>query len=103
MAQRSATRMNRLIGDLVDVASIEAGRLAVTREIADPTQVVTEAVEIFQAQAAAGGIALSSEATLPPFPEARIRAGGIPSHGDVLDVDFDAVRRGEAYANVKRN
>src|SRR6185295_14670378 len=29
---RSGARMNRLIGDLVDLASIEAGSLAVTRE-----------------------------------------------------------------------
>jgi hypothetical protein len=34
--------MNRLIGDLVDVASIEAGRLALTREVGNPGHVVTE-------------------------------------------------------------
>jgi signal transduction histidine kinase len=84
--QRSATRMNRLIGDLVDVASIEAGRLAVTREVADATQVVTEAVEIFQAQAAAGGIALSAEATLPP-----------------CDVAFDAARILQVLTNLLSN
>src|SRR4029078_1647627 len=33
--QRSGGRMNRLIGDLVDVASIEAGILAATREGVD--------------------------------------------------------------------
>jgi signal transduction histidine kinase len=33
--QRAGARMNRLIGDLVDVASIEAGVLAVTREVGD--------------------------------------------------------------------
>ena len=37
--QRSAVRMDRLIGDLVDIASIEAGRLAVTPEPGDPTLV----------------------------------------------------------------
>lgn len=46
--QRAGARTSRLIGDLVDVASIEAGALAVTREIGDPTTVVTEAVDAFQ-------------------------------------------------------
>lgn len=43
--QRAAGRMDRLVGDLVDVASIHAGMLAVTRELADPSHVVAEAVE----------------------------------------------------------
>ena len=47
----SATKAELAIGDLVDVASMEAGMLAVTREVGDPTQVVSEAVETFQAQA----------------------------------------------------
>jgi signal transduction histidine kinase len=34
--QRSGTRMRRLVGDLVDVASIEAGMLAVTRAVERP-------------------------------------------------------------------
>ena len=49
--QRSGARMRRLVGDLVDVASIEAGMLAVTRAVGDPADVVTEAVETFQPQA----------------------------------------------------
>lgn len=59
--QRAGARMNRLIGDLVDVASIEAGALAVTREIGDPTTVVTEAVDAFQVQAASAGVSLAAE------------------------------------------
>lgn len=74
--QRSGTRMNRLIGDLVDVASIESGMLAVSREYGDPALVVTEAVENFQLQAAAKGIALTAEiaSSLPniSFDPARI-------------------------------
>lgn len=74
--QRSGARMNRLIGDLVDVASIEAGVLAVTRQVGDPTAVVTEAVDTFQAQAAATGISLTAEIVPPPslaaFDSARI-------------------------------
>ena len=68
--------MNRLIGDLVDVASIEAGVLAVTREVGDPTPAVTEAVDTFQAQAAAAGVSLTAEIVPPPslaaFDSARI-------------------------------
>jgi signal transduction histidine kinase len=60
-SQRAGARMNRLIGDLVDVASIEAGMLAVQREPLDPTPIVAEAVTTFQAQAAKGNISLSSE------------------------------------------
>ena len=74
--QRSGGRMNRLIGDLVDLASIEAGVLAVTREPADPSHLVAEAVESFHAQAATSGISLVSE-VVPPlshvaFDSARI-------------------------------
>jgi signal transduction histidine kinase len=63
--QRAGGRMDRLIGDLVDVASIEAGVLAVTREPSDAAQVVTEAVSTFQAQATATGLRLSSEVISP--------------------------------------
>jgi signal transduction histidine kinase len=59
--RRSSARMSRLVGDLVDVASIEAGALAVTCERADATLVVAEAIETFQAQAVANGISLQSE------------------------------------------
>ena len=59
--------MNRLIGDLVDVASMEAGVLAVTREVGDPTTVVTEVVDTFQAQAAATGVSLTAEIVPPPL------------------------------------
>jgi signal transduction histidine kinase len=61
--QRSGARMGRLIGDLVDVASIEAGALAMTCAPCDPAHVVNEAVETFQAHAAAHGVSLTSEIT----------------------------------------
>lgn len=56
--QRASSRMNRLIGDLVDVASIEAGALAVTRELSDPAQIVSEAVSSLQGQASAKSLSL---------------------------------------------
>ena len=64
--QRSGARMNRLIGDLVDVASIEAGVLAVARELGDPSDVVAEAVAAFQPQAAAKKVAVTAE--ISPLP-----------------------------------
>lgn len=74
--QRSGARMNRLIGDLVDVASIEAGILAATREVGDPAHVVTEAVDTLQAQASASRVSLVVEiappSSLAAFDPARI-------------------------------
>jgi signal transduction histidine kinase len=65
--QRSGGRMNRLIGDLLDLASIHAGVLGVTRELADPSLLLREAVETFDGQIAAHGISI--ETTLvPPLP-----------------------------------
>jgi signal transduction histidine kinase len=65
--QRSSARMSRLIGDLIDVASIEAGALTVTREPSDPAQVVVEAAETFQAHATANGVSLAVQ-LVPPLP-----------------------------------
>lgn len=69
--QRTGARMNRLVGDLVDVASIEAGVLAVRREPSDPALVLTEAVDTFQAQASACGISLVGE-TVAPLPSTEL-------------------------------
>jgi signal transduction histidine kinase len=63
--QRAGGRMNRLIGDLVDVASIEAGALVVTLELCDPVEVVTEAASTFEAQASASGVALGVQIASP--------------------------------------
>jgi signal transduction histidine kinase len=68
--QRSGARMRRLVGDLVDVASIEAGMLAVTRTVADPSDVVMEAVETFQAQGLGSGITIVAEIVSPLAPAA---------------------------------
>jgi len=46
--QRFTARMNRLIGDLVDVASMEEGRIRVTPALQDATALVRESVEAFQ-------------------------------------------------------
>ena len=53
--------MNRLIGDLVDVQSIDAGKLAVSTVSADIAPIIEEAVATFQATAASKAVALTSE------------------------------------------
>lgn len=74
--QRSGGRMRRLVGDLVDVASIEAGMLTVTRAVGNVADVVTETLETFQAQASGSGMSLAAEivSPLPPiaFDPARL-------------------------------
>jgi signal transduction histidine kinase len=65
--QRAAGRMNRLIGDLVDIASIEAGMLTVARELADPTPVINEAIDSFYAQAVGSGVELVAEFAVTPL------------------------------------
>lgn len=73
---RSGGRMTRLVGDLVDVASIDAGALAVHCEHTDPATVVAEAVDSFQAEASASGVVLAADvvAAVPqiPFDPARV-------------------------------
>jgi signal transduction histidine kinase len=74
--QRSGDRSNRLIGDLVDVASIDANILALTLGVGDPAHVVTEVVEAFREQASANGISLVAKivppASLAAFDPARL-------------------------------
>ncbi len=64
--RRYVARMNRLVGDLVDVTSIDAGRLAVHPKECDAATLVEEATETFQAVALAKGVTLS--AALPGRP-----------------------------------
>lgn len=65
--QRYAARMNRLIGDLVDVASIDAGKLAITPVPGDATTLIAEAVDTFQAAASEKGISLQTERVVGPL------------------------------------
>jgi signal transduction histidine kinase len=55
---RYAARTNKLIGDLLDVASIEAGKLAVVPVRADAALLISEAVDTFHDTASAKGISL---------------------------------------------
>jgi signal transduction histidine kinase len=50
--------MNRLINDLLDVVSIDAGRLAVVAEHVEVARIMQATVEAFESIAAAAGISL---------------------------------------------
>jgi signal transduction histidine kinase len=63
---RSAERMYRLIQDLLNVAAIEAGQLAVTRTALRVDVIVTDALELLRPLAAAKRITLETD--LPPAP-----------------------------------
>ncbi|UQA59097.1 ATP-binding protein [Polyangium aurulentum] len=56
--QRTGARMDRLIHDLVDVAQIQMGRLAMVKRMHDPAAIVAEAAEAFSAQAQEKGLTL---------------------------------------------
>ncbi|WP_437671136.1 ATP-binding protein [Sorangium sp. So ce131] len=66
--QRSAHRMDRLIHDLLDFASLRAGRLALRRQAQDPREIGREAVETFESLAQEKGVRLSATSgdDLPP-------------------------------------
>jgi signal transduction histidine kinase len=59
--QRHSARANRLIGDLVDVASIDAGRLSMAMTRGNVHTLLAEAVDEFGPTAAVKGIELSIE------------------------------------------
>ena len=59
--RRFSARMERLISDLVDVASMEAGRLSLLPELVDPRPLVTESVEAFQLAAMKHGVRIVAE------------------------------------------
>jgi signal transduction histidine kinase len=84
--QLYAARMRRLIGDLVDVTSIEAGKLAVAPFVGDARAVVREAVDTFRLRATEKGIAL--EADLGDEP---------------LALPFDRDRLLQVFANLMAN
>ena len=57
--QRHTVRATRLIGDLVDVASIDAGRLVVIPAAGDMSALLAEVADEFRASAAVKGLELS--------------------------------------------
>ncbi len=84
--QRQAVRANRLIGDLVDVASIDAGRLAIVKVPGDVQTVLAEAADEFRPSAAVKGIDLSVE-----------------GDGGALPAEFDHARLFQVMGNLVVN
>jgi signal transduction histidine kinase len=62
--QRFTARMTRLVADLMDVASIEAGRLGLNRTSRNAALLLRDAMEAFEPAASAMGITLTSESSL---------------------------------------
>jgi signal transduction histidine kinase len=85
--ERCAARMNRLIGDLTDVASIDAGKLAISPSPNDLAIVITEAEDSFRTTASDKGISLQT----------RIAVGG------PLTAMFDHDRILQVLANLISN
>jgi signal transduction histidine kinase len=61
LIQRAAARMNRMIGDLLDLVSLRAGRLAIERRPCAPAELAREALEAAQSMATERGCALRAE------------------------------------------
>ncbi|MGH9884076.1 MAG: ATP-binding protein [bacterium] len=59
--RESASWTNRLIQDLVDVASLEQGRLSIRPHPSDPAQLVLQARHMFEVEAANHGITIAQE------------------------------------------
>jgi len=85
--QRYSARMNRLIGDLLDVGSIDAGALSMASMPGDLATVLQESVESFQIAAAAKQLTLTLE--LDPSVS--------------LVAEFDHERMLQVFANLLSN
>ena len=84
--QRFAARMNRLVGDLMDLASIDAGKLSVVLARRNVNQLLLDAVEAFQPAATVHGVELHCE-----------------SPADLGTLDFDHERILQVLGNLVGN
>jgi PAS domain S-box-containing protein len=82
----SVDAMNRLIQDLVDVASIERGQLSLERVTGSPARLIERAAHMFAVETAGHGIMLAQEAAL-----------------DLPELGADEARIVQVLANLIRN
>jgi PAS domain S-box-containing protein len=61
---RSATRMEHLLADLLDMASIQAGRLALERKPEDQEEILSEVLEVHEPHAREKGIVIDRQCDL---------------------------------------
>lgn len=66
-SQRMVARMNRLINDLLDITSIEAGRLALMPERVEVARLLRETLDAFEPIAAAKRITLTADTSALPL------------------------------------
>lgn len=85
VVDRNAKRLLRLVGDMLFVAQVDAGRLSLERGPVDLAQIVADAVEAARPAAARGGVSLRLEA------------------GSVGPVDGDRDRLGQLVDNLVSN
>ena len=64
--RRLTARMNRLIGDLLDVVGMELGKFSVDAKREDVARLVTETLESFQSAATTRGIVMTSDVPTGP-------------------------------------
>jgi PAS domain S-box-containing protein len=84
--RESAAWSNRLIQDLVDVASLEQGRLSLRPQATDPTQLVLQARHMFEVEASNHGIELVED---------------VPTNLPLVQVDGERIV--QVFGNLLRN
>jgi PAS domain S-box-containing protein len=100
MIKRAVTRMNRLIGELSDVARLEAGLLKLTPKACDPATLAADVVELYRPQAERRrlGLELSVATEVPPVRADRDRVVQVLSN--LLDNALKFTERGGVRVEV---
>ena len=97
---RAVGRMNRLISDLLDFSSIQAGRLSCTMAPVDAASVVDEAVAGAREEAEARGLEIRKHATALLIRADRDRL--LQALGNVLGNSIKATKEGSIQVSVTR-
>jgi PAS domain S-box-containing protein len=101
--QAAAERMGRLIGDLLDLAALREGRLAVSRAACAPADLLREAVEESRGAAAARGLELAFHAA-PGLPPVACDHGRVLQIlGNLVSNAVKATERGHVRVSAARS